>query len=83
MAISDYVHSGDFYDEFNTFDEDLPFYRAQCAEAGGRVLELCCGTGRLTLPLARDGVEIDGVGVIRTSGVTRCGVPARDGGEKP
>ena len=60
MTTSPYIHTGAFYDELNTFDSDLPFYRAQCAEAGDPVLELCCGTGRLTIPLARDGVEIEG-----------------------
>jgi SAM-dependent methyltransferase len=61
MPTSPYIHTGALYDELNSFDSDLPFYRAQCAEAGNPVLELCCGTGRLTIPLARDGVEIEGV----------------------
>lgn len=26
-----------------------------------KILELCCGTGRLTLPIARDGYDISGV----------------------
>jgi len=61
LGISDYIHSGAFYDEVNRFDSDLAFYRARCAEAQGPVLELCCGTGRLTVPLAADGVDIEGL----------------------
>src|SRR5215212_8805765 len=34
-------------------DEALAFYAAEAAARGGPVLELACGTGRLTIPLAR------------------------------
>ena len=27
----------------------------------GKILELCCGTGRLTIPIAKDGYNIKGV----------------------
>ncbi|TNC70387.1 class I SAM-dependent methyltransferase [Rubellimicrobium roseum] len=37
------------------------FYREEARRAGGPVLELACGTGRLTLPLARDGHEVVGL----------------------
>jgi ubiquinone/menaquinone biosynthesis C-methylase UbiE len=40
---------------------DVPFWRRVAREAGGPVLELGCGTGRITLPLARAGVAIVGV----------------------
>src|SRR4051812_27986040 len=40
---------------------DLPFYRRQVAAYGGPVLELACGTGRLTIPLALDGADITGI----------------------
>lgn len=35
--------------------QDLGFYRKLAAEVNGPVLELCCGTGRISLPLVRDG----------------------------
>jgi SAM-dependent methyltransferase len=44
-----------------TAPADLPFYRALVAEHGGPVLELGCGTGRIALELAREGVEVVGV----------------------
>ena len=44
---------------------DVPFWRNLALNAGGRVLELGCGTGRVSLPLARAGVRL--VGVDRSS----------------
>lgn len=40
---------------------DLERYRGLAREAGGPVLELCCGTGRLAVPLAADGHQVVGV----------------------
>jgi SAM-dependent methyltransferase len=40
---------------------DVPFWRNLALNAGGRVLELGCGTGRVSLPLARAGVRLAGV----------------------
>jgi SAM-dependent methyltransferase len=37
------------------------FYRGLAGRTGGPILELACGTGRLTIPLARDGHEVVGV----------------------
>jgi len=42
-------------------DEDIPFILAMAAEAGGAVLELGCGTGRVLLPLARAGYTAVGI----------------------
>lgn len=42
------------------YDEDVSFY-ARRAAAAGRVLELGCGNGRLTLPMARAGASVVGV----------------------
>ncbi len=40
---------------------DLPYWQRQCARYGGPVLELACGSGRLTIPLAREGIDIEGL----------------------
>ena len=36
------------------------FYLEEARSGGGRVLELACGSGRLTIPIARTGIEILG-----------------------
>jgi SAM-dependent methyltransferase len=41
--------------------EDIPYMLQQAAEAGGPVLELGCGSGRLLIPLARAGYAVTGV----------------------
>lgn len=38
--------------------DDIAFYLAKAKELGGPVLELGCGTGRVSIPLAEDGSEI-------------------------
>ena len=40
---------------------DVPFWRRLARAVDGPVLELGCGTGRITFPLARDGVDIVGI----------------------
>ncbi|MGE0592975.1 MAG: class I SAM-dependent methyltransferase [Vicinamibacterales bacterium] len=40
---------------------DVPFWRGFGQRAEGPVLELGCGTGRLSLPLARAGVQLTGI----------------------
>lgn len=40
---------------------DVPFYVEEAKRAGGPVLELACGTGRVTIPIAQSGVEIVGL----------------------
>ena len=41
--------------------KDVPFWRRMARTTDGRVLELGCGTGRISLPLARAGVSLVGV----------------------
>jgi ubiquinone/menaquinone biosynthesis C-methylase UbiE len=40
---------------------DVPFYADLAKRTGGPVLEVGCGTGRVLLPIARQGQKIDGV----------------------
>jgi SAM-dependent methyltransferase len=40
---------------------DVPFWRRVALDADGPVLELGCGTGRITVPLARAGVDLVGI----------------------
>lgn len=50
------------YDAFNKpYTDDFPFYLAECRKARGPVLEIACGTGRLTIPLKKAGVDIAGL----------------------
>lgn len=51
-----------FYDiEHAQFDEDLDLYLDFAKSCMGPLLELACGSGRLLLPLAREGYELSGV----------------------
>jgi SAM-dependent methyltransferase len=50
------------YDLENGLDgPSIPFYQALAREAGGPVLDLACGTGFLTIPLAKLGLAVTGV----------------------
>jgi SAM-dependent methyltransferase len=56
--------SAKYYDEAYARKEDLedlPFYLDLAKRIGGPVLELACGTGRVLLPIARQGIAIHGV----------------------
>ncbi len=46
--------------EFNEGGDDVEVFRDAIAAAGEPVLDAGCGTGRLLLPLARAGVDVDG-----------------------
>ncbi|HAH05694.1 MAG TPA: class I SAM-dependent methyltransferase [Elusimicrobia bacterium] len=61
LGVDRRIYDADLYDGFNRFTDDLPFYLCLARAARGSVLELCCGTGRLTLPLAGAGVDITGL----------------------
>ncbi len=56
------IYDANIYDGMNTKMVDLPFYsRWLKKRKNGNILELCCGTGRLTIPLAQEGYNITGV----------------------
>jgi len=40
---------------------DVAFWRRLAAAADGRILELGCGTGRIAVPIAKDGITLTGV----------------------
>ena len=51
-----------YYDaDYRHYDEDVDCILTLAEEAGGPVLELGCGTGRLLLPLAAQGHAVTGV----------------------
>jgi len=54
------TYTPDFYDAVTppSFAGDVEWYRRKAREAGGPVLELGAGTGRISLPLAQDGVVV-------------------------
>lgn len=61
-SVGDLIYDPHIYDGLNTDLADLHFYKRWMPKTkGARILELCCGTGRLTLPLAEDGYDITGV----------------------
>jgi SAM-dependent methyltransferase len=63
------MNANSLYDDADLYDlvhpglwkGELEFYSHQTRQWGGPVLELACGTGRLTIPLASSGVEIIGL----------------------
>jgi ubiquinone/menaquinone biosynthesis C-methylase UbiE len=60
--VGDLIYDANIYDGLNTFLYDLEFYKKWLPKnVGAKILELCCGTGRLTLPIAQDGHNISGI----------------------
>jgi len=58
--------SAKYYDEAYSAKEDLDdlkFYFEKAKSSSGPVLELACGTGRILLPIAREGIAIHGVDI--------------------
>ena len=54
----DFGTVADLYDVYVQWDEDVAFFREICAGASGEVLELMCGTGRLSLSLLQAGIRL-------------------------
>jgi 2-polyprenyl-3-methyl-5-hydroxy-6-metoxy-1,4-benzoquinol methylase len=64
------IDSTTFYDDALRYDlvtgalsglGPVEFYRTEVRRDGGPVLELACGTGRLAIPIARDGAGVVGL----------------------
>jgi len=67
-AVKEYWCPPDVYDViYSDIGDDIPFWVAQAKAArpggagSGRVLELCCGTGRLLIPCLEAGVPVEGL----------------------
>lgn len=60
--VGELIYDANIYDGMNTHMDDLQFYKRWLPKnKKAKILELCCGTGRLTLPIAKDGYNICGV----------------------
>jgi ubiquinone/menaquinone biosynthesis C-methylase UbiE len=66
------MKEANFYSDAQRYDlamgayasgDQLNFYRRQVARYGDPVLELACGSGRLTIPLANEGTNITGLDI--------------------
>ncbi len=62
----------DIYEDARLYDalgaqhfggNDLAYWHQQCTKYGSPVLELACGSGRLTVPLAEAGLDIEGLDI--------------------
>jgi SAM-dependent methyltransferase len=59
-----YVDYAEYYDHDHVggpMTEDIPFYLRYAEETGGPILELACGTGRVTIPIAEEGFTVHGL----------------------
>jgi SAM-dependent methyltransferase len=58
----DYDAFADLYDhQYDLYRDDLHFYGGLAERAGGQILEIGSGTGRVTAHLARRGVQVTGL----------------------
>jgi ubiquinone/menaquinone biosynthesis C-methylase UbiE len=60
----EYADPVQYDDENQPFEPDGPFLRDLIRHFGQPVLELACGTGRLTIPLAQEGITITGLDIV-------------------
>ncbi|HEY0738356.1 MAG TPA: class I SAM-dependent methyltransferase [Herpetosiphonaceae bacterium] len=69
------------YDMEDPSDTGVAFYSALAQEAGGSVLEIACGTGRVAIPIARLGFPVTGLdivpGMLARARRKSAGLPAR------
>jgi SAM-dependent methyltransferase len=60
--MSEYDAIARIYDPWSrSVTEDVPFYLEEARRAGGPVVELGIGTGRIAVPIAADGMRVIGV----------------------
>ncbi len=62
MSLQSLYSDGRYYDlEFRRWSADIPFYVSLVEGKPGSVLDLGCGTGRVTIPIAKLGVPTTGL----------------------
>ena len=75
-------YNGRHYDaQHKNFAIDIPFYVEQSVKFGDPILELACGTGRVTIPIAKAGFDITGID-ISSSMLNSAAVDAAEAGAK-
>jgi SAM-dependent methyltransferase len=59
----EYQSIAEYYDHVTPYAEraDVDFFVGEALKSGGPVLEVGCGTGRILIPTAREGVQIHGL----------------------
>ena len=69
------------YDRQDSSDTGVAFYAALAQETGGPVLEIACGTGRVAIPIARQGFAVTGLdvvpGMLQRARSKAAGLPVR------
>ncbi len=61
---SEIYKRADWYDQMHLdYNDDVAFYTGLARDIGGPILELACGTGRITIPIAEQGNEIWGMDI--------------------
>ncbi len=58
MPAMDYDRVAHLYDAYVQFEFDLAFFLEEAKKAGGPVLELMCGTGRVSVSLLEAGIDL-------------------------
>ncbi len=77
-----FYYNGRHYDAHQKdFAPDIPFYLEQSVNYGDPILELACGTGRVSIPIAKSGFDVTGID-ISSSMLNSAAVDAAEAGVK-
>jgi len=80
--LPDYVDPAIYDMVYSWYDVDRAFYLQRAQEAGGPVLDVGCGTGRILIPMLEAGVDADGLD-LREGMIARCREKAAAIGKSP
>ena len=61
MMIDPNVRARLYHAQYQTYEADLPFWLTLARDAGGPILEMGCGTGRLVTALTQLGYHVIGL----------------------